>query len=71
LIQEYECGGAQSVGSCDSSPLLVRDFVWGDPARYPEFVAMQTYTIYFPEPEEPPVSMPSEKKRCQDGMPLS
>ena len=59
VIQEYECGGAQSVGSCGSALLLVRDFVWGDPERYPEVVAMQTYTINFPEPEDPPVSVPS------------
>ncbi len=59
VIQEYECGGAASVGSCTSAPLLVRDFVHGDPQRYPEVVAMQTYTINFPNPEDPPVSVPS------------
>lgn len=52
LIQEYSCGGQGSV-NCGNGPQFVREFVHGDPARYPEVVAMQTCTIYFPEREEP------------------
>jgi hypothetical protein len=48
IAQECECRGAQSVGSYGSALLLARDFVWGDPQRYPEVVAMQTYTLSLP-----------------------
>ncbi len=38
VVQEYACG--ESYSYCPSGPMLVREFVHGDPERYPEQVAM-------------------------------
>lgn len=39
VIQEYVCGGI-GFDSCITDPEMVREFVHGDPDRYPETVAM-------------------------------
>lgn len=56
MIQEYGCGTGYA--PCDTDPLLMREFIHGDPERYPEVVAMQTYAITLPA-GIPPVSVPA------------
>ncbi len=60
VIQEYACGGENVF--CEAGPAMVREFLHGDPARYPEAVAMVTYDLMptevpYGEPPAPPTSV--------------
>jgi len=63
MIQEYVCEqspASEQGGSCEAGPALVREFVHGDPDRYPEPIAMLTYYhelvgVPVGEPPVPPI----------------
>jgi RHS repeat-associated protein len=58
MIQEYVCDGGYA--TCEAGPALVREFVHGDPDRYPEPIAMLSYWhelvgVPVGEPPAPPI----------------